>query len=147
MNEWETELDRRHWIDRETGLDCLIVRNPHCKNLCGYVGVPKGHPWYGREYEECDADVHGGLTFASKCQHGGKICHGVEKDGEIANDDVWWLGFDCAHGGDLVPGVIESLRAIGPLASYHDNEVYRNIAYVERECRSLAKQAIAAQVS
>ena len=31
------------------------------------------------------------------------ICH-IPDQGEP--DDVWWLGFDCLHGGDLAPGMM-----------------------------------------
>jgi hypothetical protein len=102
---WQNEPDKKQWVDEETGLPCLIVRNGHGA-LCGYVGVPNGHPWYGVSYDDVRVEgdewpeVHGGLTFSDKCQEGGKICHKVEP-GEP--DDVWWLGFDCAHSGDMWP--------------------------------------------
>jgi hypothetical protein len=125
MNEWEIEPNRKHWIDSKTGLDCLIVRNIYGGYLCGYVGVPSSHPWYSKDYDECDADVHGGLTYAAKCK--GHICHHSPQDA-VANDDVWWLGFDCAHLGDLSPWESRS------------RGVYKNMAYVERECAALASQ-------
>lgn len=56
---------------------------------CGYVRIPKGHPWHGES--DIDAYVHGGVTFAeadTKCDKGGE-------------DNAWWLGFDCAHCDDL----------------------------------------------
>lgn len=150
--EWENEPDRKHWIDAETGLDCLIVRNGLGGKgaLCGYVGVPKSHPWHGKDYNQCKRadgeyiDVHGGLTFARGCNESGKICHSEEKDGKIANHDVWWLGFDCAHLGDFVPGMDDiSPRRLEEFQSGYSS--YKNIAYVENECRSLAKQAVAVQ--
>jgi hypothetical protein len=144
MNEWDNEPDRKHWIDTESGLDCLIVRN-RLGALCGYVGVPQGHSWYGKDYADVDADVHGGLTFAGEC--GDKICHD-ERAEVVANADVWWLGFDCAHFSDLVPWVRATLAAdrVGR-ALIDDEDTYKNIAYVENECRSLAAQAQAAQSS
>lgn len=149
--EWAKEPNRKHWIDEETGFDCLIVRNGlgGIGALCGYVGLPKGHPWYGKSYDDCRlpggeyVDVHGGLTFASGC--GGKICHNAEEDGVIANEEVWWVGFDCCHSGDFTPGMddIESKKKMGFPAHLlrERGGVYRNIAYVEDECRSLARQA------
>lgn len=78
---WKNEPDKRQWQDPETGLPCLIVRGP-AGALCGYVGVPKGHPWHGMGYSgngewgsperekspEAVVDVHGGLTFAGGCR-------------------------------------------------------------------------------
>lgn len=48
---WHDEPDKIQWVDEETGLDCLIVRN-HGGALCGYVGVPDGHPAYGVGYSD-----------------------------------------------------------------------------------------------
>ena len=31
---------------------------------CGYTRIPPGHPWHGKDYDDIDVDVHGGLTFA-----------------------------------------------------------------------------------
>lgn len=62
------------------------------------------------------------------------ICH-VAALGEP--DPVWWLGFDCAHSGDLSP-------SYGHLRRYSSDETYKPISFVEMECRSLAKQIAAA---
>lgn len=51
--EWDIEPDKVQWIDDATGLDCLIVRNNTCLNLCGYVGIPKKHPLFSINYSEC----------------------------------------------------------------------------------------------
>jgi hypothetical protein len=64
---WQNEPDKVQYPDPHTGLPCLIVRNP-MGALCGYVGVPKDHPAYGRHYDQVDADVHGGLTFSGHCR-------------------------------------------------------------------------------
>lgn len=42
---WENEPDR---LDFDAdGLPCTIVRLPMLRCLCGYVGVHRGHPWFG----------------------------------------------------------------------------------------------------
>lgn len=66
--EWDQEPDKKQWTDAATGLPCLIVRN-FGGALCGYVGVPPGHPDHGTDYGglDADVDVHGGLTFADAC--------------------------------------------------------------------------------
>lgn len=128
--EWDNEPDKVQWPDAATGLPCLIVRGPSGA-LCGYVGVPKGHPYHGKDYETCDVDVHGGLTFADGCSHGADESHGVcHVPGEGEPDDVWWLGFDTAHYGDMSPAY-RSIWCGG---------TYRTIAYVRAEVTRLAKQ-------
>jgi hypothetical protein len=49
---WDDEPDKKQWQDTATGLPCLIVRNG-VGALCGYVGVPRWHPWHGRQYGDC----------------------------------------------------------------------------------------------
>ena len=128
---WQQEPDKKQWTDAATGFPCLIVRGPHGA-LCGYVGVTLSHPFFGKSYNDVDVEVHGGLTFADRCQpnreHG--ICHIVEQ-GE--NENVWWFGFDCAHSGDVSPWLLlKGLRNFG--------ETYHDVAYVTRAITRLAKQ-------
>lgn len=130
---WQSEPDKRQWTDEATGLPCLIVRGPSGA-LCGYVGVSSAHPLHGKDCDYVGADVHGGLTFASGCQHGDDasrgVCH-IPDPGQP--DDVWWFGFDCAHAWDLTP------------ASYRmhfADDVYRDISYVAAEVVSLAAQLV-----
>src|SRR6476646_948456 len=95
---WQSEPDRVEFV--HAGFACLLLRNPRIGQLCGYVGVPREHPAYGRDYNGVDVEVHGGLTYANKCQ--GYVCH-VPADG--MPEDVWWLGFDAGHAWDLTPGL------------------------------------------
>lgn len=116
---WETEPNQRDF--EHAGFQCHIMRTRRMGHLCGYVDVPEGHPWYGLGYDAITGvDVHGGLTYAR------------------ATDNVWRIGFDCGHAGDLIPGMVE---LYGP-RDYGD--IYRTIGYVEAECRKLAEQAAAA---
>lgn len=125
---WLSEPDRVEF--RSNRFDCLIVRNPKLFSLCGYVGLDEFHPFYGKMYSEIDdnIDVHGGLTFASKCY--GVICHSSEP-----KDDKWWFGFDCAHFGDLTPSLLYLAKR-----KKQPQEDYKNISYVIDETISLAKQ-------
>lgn len=112
---------------------------------CGYVRIPKGHPWHGVNYSDDaveDVLIHGGLTFSEA----DKPCEAV------GEDDAWWHGFDCAHCDDKpdpeLPGVsnasMEFWRSFegtpGNPAQIRDQE------YVEAECRSLCEQAEAADL-
>jgi len=126
---WMNEPDKKQWNDHATGLPCLIVRNA-LGALCGYVGVSKSHPDFECDYNDVDVRVHGGLTFANHCRPGpedASICH-IVADGE--DDNVWWLGFDCAHCDDEVPG--HTWMRWGGL--------YRDFDYVSREVTRLALQ-------
>lgn len=127
---WTNEPDKMQWEDEVTGYPCLIVRNG-MGALCGYVGVGPEHPAYQVLYTELDLDmdIHGGLTFSAHCTEGDPehgICHVTDNP-----DPRWWLGFDCAHSSDLVPGL---LRFSGREAG----RVYRNVNYVKFHCCGLA---------
>lgn len=138
---WLDEPDKAQWIDETTGLDCLAVRNVAMGFWCGYTGVSEDHPAFRKPYDDVDEyiteGVHGGLTFADKCdehaEEGHGICH-IPEPGRSAN--IWWLGFDCGHAGDLAPGMREYRR----LHIYPDYEVYRTLEYVQSECAKLAQQ-------
>lgn len=99
---------------------------------CGYVRIPAGHPWHGLGYDDVDAEVHGGLTFAepdTECGKGG-------------DDNAWWLGFDCAHYDDApdpeLPGYEGYENFLGMLGSFG---TVKTTGYVTAECQRLAEQA------
>lgn len=132
---WDDEPDRVPWTDPATGYPCIIRRNP-VGAWCGYVGVPPGHPYHGKGYNEIDyeeIDIHGGLTYAAGCDDdpANGICH-IPPPGQP--DDVWWFGFDCAHAGDITPGTLRYYRS--PIA----DDVYRDLDYVAAETTRLAAQ-------
>lgn len=101
---------------------------------CGYVRIPPGHPWHGKDYDDVIPypDVHGGLTFAqpdTDCGKGG-------------DDNAWWLGFDCAHYMDAPDPLLPGFERSG----YHEHLLsshgtVRTTSYVAGECRRLAEQA------
>jgi len=135
---WQHEPDKIVWIDPTTDLDCMIHRG-NSGALCGYVGVSADHPDYGRSaYELEDIDIHGGLSFADRCDDEARedygICH-VPEPGRT--HDVWWLGFDCAHAFDVMPK-LES-QPYFPLPREF-RAIYRDVAYVIGEVTSLALQ-------
>jgi hypothetical protein len=153
---WNGEPDKEQWQDEAAGFACLIKRN-RMGALCGYVGVPEGHPWHGSGYSPGystegelspalrlldEVEIHGGLTYADSCQEGPEdktICH-VPAPGEP--EPLWWFGFDCAHAGDVSPGLREVYAEAGIVRSASPfGETYRDVAYVKAECASLAQQA------
>jgi hypothetical protein len=153
---WQTEPDRVQW--QHAGYACLITRHPSFGSLCAYVGVDRAHPLYGQEWDAegspiDDLEVHGGVNYSAKCR--GHICH-VPEPG--MPDDVWWLGFECAHAFDLAPAMEARMKKLKPLSSpFLDipkwpqmveemrdrlgmREHYRDLPYVKAECESLAEQ-------
>ena len=116
--EWLKEKDVKEFM--ANGYKCIVKRHKTMKHLCGYVHITKSHKLYGIGYSNLydmniDIEVHGGLTYAEK-----------------ENED-WVFGFDCAHLGDLVPGMEE-------YGIIQEEEIYRNMEYVEHETRHLANQ-------
>ncbi len=95
-----------------------IQYNDRVGHLCGYIGVPQGHPWYGKDYDDVECEVHGGLTYGS------------ESDDEYPCPlpvKVWWFGFDCGHLYDRT--------------NYSADGTYRDRDYVYRELEGMASQA------
>jgi hypothetical protein len=90
---------------------------------CGYVGLTKSHPYFGKHYNEIEnIEVHGGLTFSGYW--------------EEFQDDLWYLGFDCGHFWDMAyqPTTVTEFPYV---QSFKSN---KSMAYVEEETRSLAEQ-------
>jgi len=82
----------------ELGLDSPITivksePNPYLEKGWGngYVRIPEGHPYYGKNYEDIPVDVHGSLTFSN---------HIFGKDEYFS--DGYWVGFDTAHYSDTL---------------------------------------------
>lgn len=174
---WDKEPeDKVEWEDPTTGFPCIAKRvMDKSGHWCGYVGVPPQHPLHGVHYSECLAHnceetlcrhdkpqnmlrVHGGVTFTGECQEDKPIeeaiCHRTAEDEE---DDIWWIGFDCAHAGDFRPGHValmtEIYRNEPPPASHmtwdeeeqaydpiDDPEDYVTLQEVQEECNKLARQ-------
>jgi len=137
---WDGEPDKVQWPDEATGLPCLAVRNSCRGNWCGYVGIAEGHQHFGKGYSDLDIEVHGGLTFANKCDpaetEATGICH-VPGDGEP--DHVWWFGFDCAHSWDHSPDDVRRSSEGYPW-TIDPNSSYKSLRYVQNECAKLATQ-------
>jgi len=132
---WDDEPDKVQWYDAATSLPCLAVRHPNLGHWCGYVGVAPGHQLHGVDYSDAPyLDVHGGLTYSRPCQKEDdpalSVCHIPTMRDEEEN--VWWLGFDCAQLGDLSPG----------MGALTDDEVYRQLEFVRGQCENLAAQLV-----
>ena len=145
---WQDEHDKEQWACEHTALACLIVRN-QMGAWCGYVGVPLDHPKAEPLIAREDVDgllvAHGGVNFAGPCVDHGEddsrpaartICH-VRGEGD---GEVHWLGFDCAHGGDIVPWFRKKFPQDSILMR---RAIYRDVAYVKAQVYMLALQIAA----
>lgn len=143
---WSNEPDKIEWKDKETGMDCIIRRNAQMGFLCGYVAVGPQHPYFEKEYDDIDIDVHGGLTYAAACDGDpdNGVCHPSEN-----GDHAWWFGFDCGHARDLTPGTRETVFNICNMMESslfsgtdltRECDQYRDVSYVKQQCEQLAKQ-------
>ena len=106
------------------GFAWVVARNDYAAR-CGYVLIPAGHPWFGKDYDTIGCDVHGGLTWSS-----------LEPDGN------WWIGFDCFHAGDAADPNLPSKIPRMPPHLFGDHVWTQE--EVEAECRKLCEQAAAA---
>lgn len=69
------------------GYQCVVTFDNNGYR-CGYVGIPKTHPLYGKYYDDVDClHCHGGVTYSG----------GGEKSQYPVESDLWWFGFDCGH--------------------------------------------------
>lgn len=125
---WKSEPDEYRFEHR--GVSCVMLRGP-LHHWCGYVQVPKDHPWFGIDYNHCyrvDQDylsVHGGLTYGQE-----NVPYGTK------DEKGWWVGFDCAHLGDYCPGMTQfSFESSG-------DRVYRDMNYVENQLMNLVDQML-----
>lgn len=107
------------------GFDWLVVHNT-MGFRCGYIRIPFDHPWHGKDWEDIDCEVHGGITFS---------CPDTE-------DDSWWIGFDCAHASDAADPTLPQSEQ---LPGFRTGTI-RTTEYVENECQSLCQQAALAIV-
>jgi len=83
---WQEEPDLIEWRSDETPYRLMIVRGGFGV-LCGYVGVPPGHPCHGKDWAPIETRQ---VTFTGECRD--ILLAGFEPS------DHWWFGFDCAEG-------------------------------------------------
>ena len=106
----------------EAGLKAQVIASP-MGHRCGYVGVPEGHPMYGKHYDDVNVDVHGGLTFSND------------------EDGLWLFGYDCSHWGDAKDFELMSDEMKRTFTRWPDTKgTIRTLEFCVAECESLAKQ-------
>lgn len=147
---WDSEPDEMEWVDEKTGYACMIRRN-QMGSLCGYVEVPKKHPYYGFYYSSADPRIRSlreRVTIAWYALRGRRpsqdpydnrldvvidVHGGLTYAGNRTDDERWFFGFDCSHAGDFSPRSETFYNPVG-------EEIYKDIVYVRHECAKLARQ-------
>lgn len=124
---------------------CVVARMD-MGHLCGYVGIPKAHPLYGKSYSDSCEEILRPLKEKMDCRPmddvklspinilcyclNGTIrpCDVFNVNGGITysgnkypiDDDNWWFGYDCDH--------------------YDDQDNPKDIDFCTIECKNLADQ-------
>lgn len=125
----ESELDHDFFSYGDC-IICEIKRMPKLLHLCGYIFVPSWHPFYNKGDTELNSlfeiDVHGGITYS------------------YSDDfDEWKIGFDCAHGGDISPGIMGSTSSSGIITISYPfmDSSYKDWEFTKNETIKLAQSA------
>ena len=116
----------------------LCVRNA-VGAWCGYVLLEASHPTvkWAESQEHLGFWVHGGVTFNG-------LIDGVEKPEASTlkfmrqdycdQNQMYAIGFDCAHAGDAVPMLYDTAGICTP------DSIYRDLDYVKEQIKELAIQ-------
>jgi len=114
---------------------------------CGYVAIPDG---FRGDYT--DIDCHGGVTFSERD-------HGAKDLLPIACNDLW-IGFDCAHWGDMrdletskkyfpedmaIEMYQELHKEIHEMEKQDPHFSHKTYDYVEKECQSIIDQLLGSE--
>jgi hypothetical protein len=147
----ETVTGSHHTWQSKVGLTCHAVRETPLAHWRGYVTIPQGHIFYGKDYNDCIKpnrchepsayhycehtaeymlSVHGGITFAGNPGPNWIPAPTIPTNEDPVDPNEWWLGFDCAHAGDDYPS-----------SAFHEG-VYRDLNYVIEQCEHLAEQLV-----
>lgn len=114
---------KKTWTTK-AGLTAVVLF-VHESHHCGYVAVEPRHPLYGKGDQwglYTSLDVHGGVTYAR---------HALA-DLYKPDDNLFWIGFDCHHLGDI---------PYGYEMNFWDG-TFKTVEYCIGECEKLAWQLV-----
>ena len=142
----------RYIVEQEfehAGYKCVVTFNV-MGHRCGYVGISKNHPLYGKDYSDyldikkediegkevsgafpflgalIDEDVRVRIEAYFTCHGGITYSGGGENSTYPIDSNLWWFGFDCAHCDDA-----EDLRL-----AYERFPNYRETLAMQIECEN-----------
>jgi hypothetical protein len=120
------EREPNHEEFEYRGFKCLVRRFMESGVFCGYVGLPEGHKYFGKEYDNIPINVHGGLTYAG---------HDIGDD-----KTLFYIGFDCDHYMDIAPFRAFSNLSYLELIEY--GNTYKDIQYVREQIKGMVDQLL-----
>jgi hypothetical protein len=151
---WDDEPDAATWLDATSLYPSHAYRNT-LGAWCGYVGVPEGHvlwgkgyanPWYNNE-DATDVAIRQEwkfyhTLFSRVPAHRGITFDDFSAPYGVAEDrwpDYYWIGFDCAHSGDYVPGMILLYDNNGKTIGKHRDQIgqYRKFDFVKQKLHDM----------
>jgi len=102
------------------GYEAEVLASP-MGHRCGYVTVPDGRPCAGKDYNDVDVEVHGGLTYGQERQ----------------------FGFDCAHLYDAKDPALmseEYRKNYEKWPRFDEGATIKTLEFCVVECEKLAVQ-------
>ncbi len=129
---WNNEPDELFFEYK--GFGCHIQRGP-LGSLCGYAGIPRNYKVFDKIecYDDLKINAHGGLTFMES---------GTDKN---SGQELYIIGFDCAHFGDIVPAIKyftrEMISRDIPYFNWPKGS-YKDIDFVYKEIQSIVDQVL-----
>ena len=100
------------------GYNYIVFQHPAFGHLNGYIELKEDD--YNIDVE--NIEVHGGITY---------------KGSLFGDKKKSYVGFDCAHLGDLCPFTEEKMRLVNPyyISFSSEGEVWRSPEFVEENCK------------
>ena len=152
-------MAKKYIVEKEfnhNGLKCVVTFS-NMGHRCGYVGVPKWHPLYGKDYMDYldikKEDIEGkevSIEAYFTCHGGITYSGGGENSTYPIESNLWWFGFDCAHYGDgkdldlaieVFPEYAEQIARTKEIEDmFPTYEIARSSEYVADNCKELADQ-------
>lgn len=113
---WTNEPKSDNWVHKG-GYPCAMRRIIN-GGWGGYVCVPPGHPYHGRETSEVDLQAEGGVVFAAEVN---------QEPNHLGAAVGWWVfGFDAGHGWDWTPEMATMGHPQVPGHTYKDFDYMRD---------------------
>jgi hypothetical protein len=136
---WKDEPDEVRF--RHYGYECYLIRHPAMGAWWCQVAIPPSDPLFAEIPRDRRPGIPAALSLALyvAVAHGGLVALPgvVTEDGE----EVWVVGFDCAHCFDLCPGPAALPKSpIGQLLGFPRLETYRTLEYARQQTEKLAEQ-------
>jgi hypothetical protein len=118
----------REW--KYKGYRCYVYKaeTPSMEHHNGYVVLPPEHQDHGKDYDDIDVRVHGGLTYAENGDH-------VATHDYPGKQESCTIGFDCAH-------LYDATHPDGSFCGVPQDDEYPNHYWTEEEVAAEVEQLV-----